>query len=287
MHKYSYPYLGGPTADNEQKPSPGIKISVCRAQKQVCVKPHIWGRVQKKNLLHWRVTETSRTLPRSGLLASKLSNWWRRALVRVVKKKLMVPLVELHDHMWRNLQKDKHHCNTPPIWDLWWCRQTQSSPTFTFDHFITFKSFGKLLSKAIYSASRIYIFCQYVRSLEIEPTTFCAAKAMLYHWATGTYSVSQLSMFNSPQWRQKKTHLEFTKKHLKDPQTLINNIFWSDEPQFQASCLKEPSSAHLLQSTIPKVKWAGSFMLWGWFSAAVTEGPFRVEEMLNAPKYWD
>ncbi len=27
-------------------------------------------------------------------------------------------------------------------------------------------------------------FYQYLRSLGIEPTTFCAANAMLYHWAT-------------------------------------------------------------------------------------------------------
>ncbi len=32
-----------------------------------------------------------------------------------------------------------------------------------------------LLSKATYSAFRLYIFCQYVCSLGIEPTTFCAA----------------------------------------------------------------------------------------------------------------
>ncbi len=31
---------------------------------------------------------------------------------------------------------------------------------------------------------RLYIFNQYVCSLGIEPTTFCAADAMLYHWAT-------------------------------------------------------------------------------------------------------
>ncbi len=30
------------------------------------------------------------------------------------------------------------------------------------------------------------MFYQYVCSLGIEPTTFCAANAMLYHWATGT-----------------------------------------------------------------------------------------------------
>ncbi len=31
------------------------------------------------------------------------------------------------------------------------------------------------------------IFYQYVCSLGIEPTTFCAVNAMLYHWATGTH----------------------------------------------------------------------------------------------------
>ncbi len=31
---------------------------------------------------------------------------------------------------------------------------------------------------------RLYIFCQYMCSLGIEPTTFCVADAMLYHWAT-------------------------------------------------------------------------------------------------------
>ncbi len=35
---------------------------------------------------------------------------------------------------------------------------------------------------------RLYIclFFLYVSSLGIEPTTFCAANEMLYHWATGT-----------------------------------------------------------------------------------------------------
>ncbi len=32
----------------------------------------------------------------------------------------------------------------------------------------------------------ILYFYQYVCSLGIEPTTFCAANAMFYHWATGT-----------------------------------------------------------------------------------------------------
>ncbi len=33
---------------SEKKPSPEVKITACRSQKQVCIKPHIWGRVQKK-----------------------------------------------------------------------------------------------------------------------------------------------------------------------------------------------------------------------------------------------
>ncbi len=43
------------------------------------------------------------------------------------------------------------------------------------------------LSKATYTAFKLYIFCQYVCSLGIEPTTFCAANEILYHWATGTF----------------------------------------------------------------------------------------------------
>ncbi len=39
-------------------------------------------------------------------------------------------------------------------------------------------------------AIHIFLFYQYVCSLGIEPMTFCAANAMLYHWATGT-SVEQ------------------------------------------------------------------------------------------------
>ncbi len=41
----------------------------------------------------------------------------------------------------RNLQKDKHHCNTPPFWALWWCSQTQSSHQWR--HMKTYLEFAK------------------------------------------------------------------------------------------------------------------------------------------------
>ncbi len=41
-----------------------------------------------------------------------------------------------------------------------------------------------LQSDWIQSDSGYTFFYQYVCSLGIEPTTFCAANAMLYHWAT-------------------------------------------------------------------------------------------------------
>ncbi len=85
-----------------------------------------------------------------------------------------------------------------------------------------------------------------------------------------------------------KTHLEFAKKHLNDLQTLRNKIIWSNEPEFQALCLKGTSFAHHLRSTNLKVKCAcSSLMLWGCFSAAGTEGLVRVEEKLSAQKYRD
>ncbi len=53
-----------------------------------------------------------------------------------------------------------------------------------------------------------------------------------------------------------KTHLEFAKKHLKDPQTVRNKIPWFDEP---LSIMFEGNQALLInmQSTIPasKVCW--------------------------------
>jgi len=54
------------------------------------------------------IIHNRRCLEQLGLfleLASKLSNWLRRGLVILVTKKLMVTLVELHDHIcrWKNL----------------------------------------------------------------------------------------------------------------------------------------------------------------------------------------
>ncbi len=67
-----------------------------------------------------------------------------------------------------------------------------------------------------------------------------------------------------------------------------NNIIWSDEPQFQASCLKESRHCSSHAEYHPKSKvYCSSLMLWGCFSAAGTERLVRVEEKLNAPKYWD
>ncbi len=36
-----------------------------------------------------------------------------------------------------------------------------------------------------------YTFFVSMCSLGIEPTTFCVANAMLYHWATGTQKILQ------------------------------------------------------------------------------------------------
>ncbi len=106
----------------------------------------------------------------------------------------------------RNLRKDKPHWNTPPIWALWRCGQTQSSP----------------------------------------------------------------------QWRCMETHLEFAKMYYL--------VWWTSIPSFMLE--RKQALLHHMQSTIPKVKCAGSsFMLWGCFSAAGTGRLVRVEGKLNAAKY--
>ncbi len=106
----------------------------------------------------------------------------------------------------------------------------------------------------------------------------------LINTGPGLYGgVAKLNPLLSEDTRKHTWNLQ--KKKLNDPQTLRNKILLCDEPQFKASCLKETSSAHHLQSTIPKVKCAGSSLMpWGCFSAAGTEGLIIVEK-LNAPKY--
>ncbi len=45
------------------------------------------------------------------------------------------------------------------------------------------------IQKATYRAFGLYIFTQYMCSLGIEPTTFCAANTMVYHLAKGICNV--------------------------------------------------------------------------------------------------
>ncbi len=64
------------------------------------------------------------------------------------------------------------------IWKRW-----VTTFTFTFMHLA-----DAFIQSDLHCIQAIIFFYQYVCSLGIEPTTFCAANAMLYHWATGTPS---------------------------------------------------------------------------------------------------
>ncbi len=78
-----------------------------------------------------------------------------------------------------------------------------------------------------------------------------------------------------------KTHLE------KGPSDFWETIFSGlMNTNSKHHVWRKSGTAHHLQSTIPKVKCAGSnLMLWGCFSVAGTER--LIEEKLNAPKYWE
>ncbi len=52
----------------------------------------------------------------------------------------------------------------------------------------------QMLKRRTFYFTFFIFFCQYVCSLGIEPTTFCAANTMLYHWATGTIQIKYITL---------------------------------------------------------------------------------------------
>jgi hypothetical protein len=85
--------------------------------------------------------------------------------------------------------------------------------------------------------------------------------------------------------RQMTASLEFAKRHLKDSQTMINKILWSEETKIELFGLnakrhvrRTPGTTDHLANTILTVKHVCcSIMLWGCISAAGTGRLVRIE----------
>ena len=79
--------------------------------------------------------------------------------------------------------------------------------------------------------------------------------------------------------------LEFAKRH-QDSQTMRNLILWSDETKIELFGLNAKRHAWRKPGTIPTVKHGGgSVILWGCFSASVTERLVRIKGKINGAKY--
>ena len=78
--------------------------------------------------------------------------------------------------------------------------------------------------------------------------------------------------------RHMTAHLEFAKRHLKDSQTMRNNILWSDETKIELFGLTAKRHVWKKPGTIPTMKHGGgSIMLWGCFSEAGTGRLVRIK----------
>ncbi len=67
---------------------------------------------------------------------------------------------------------------------LWFVFRRQHTPQQLYNRFtFTFMHLADAFIQSDLQCIQAIHFCQYACSLGIEPTTFCAANAMLYHWA--------------------------------------------------------------------------------------------------------
>ncbi len=71
-------------------------------------------------------------------------------------------------------------------WLAWWFQSTQGFSPVEEAYYIYAFSRRFYPKRLAVHSGYTFFFYQYVCSLGIEPTTFCAANTMLYHWATGT-----------------------------------------------------------------------------------------------------
>jgi hypothetical protein len=86
--------------------------------------------------------------------------------------------------------------------------------------------------------------------------------------------------------RHKTASLEFSKRHLKDSQTMRNNILWFDETKIELFGLNAKRHIWMKPGTIPTVKHGcGRITQWGCFSVAGFERLVRIDGKMNGAKY--
>ncbi len=118
---------------------------------------------------------------------------------------------------------------------------------------------------------RLYIYCQYVCSLGTEPRTFCAANAMLYHWATGTLNTKHQQNWTFAQW---------------------SNVLFSDESKYCISFGNQGPRVWRKSGENPcclksSVKFPQSVMIWAAMSSAGVGPLCFLKSTVNAAIYQD
>ncbi len=148
----------------------------------------------------------------------------------------------------RNLQKDKHHCNTPPIWALWQCGQTQSFPQWR--HMKSHLEWSKKHPQTL-------IWWTSILSIMFEGNQLCSAPAEycgVYYSCYGTVFISGTD-WGTHQSRRKAQCTNIEIALMKTQSRAYRTSDWTDVSPSNRTMTQSTQQVWLIDNSVNILEW--------------------------------